>query len=139
MGKANDLFFGVTEFRGATEKEDLEKGIDGWIGDVPVAVRKRRISVGQFNDISIRFDRKSGIDTELDKLLNGTFQPQLYLFFFQDALVVCGVETIKLCLQNKQYEIKDNMDEATTGCYIKLSSLKNRNFCIVPHKPLEAP
>jgi len=122
----DDFEFGEPGFTRPSSKEDKEQGIDAWIGNIPVAWRKRRISIMKYKQISIRYERASRRKTEKDKILDGTFIPKVYFFQFTDALVICYTSEIKKCLQNRNlYKIMDNCD-GTWGCYIRSADVANR-------------
>jgi len=112
------------EMKLASFKEDVENGIDGWIGSLPFAHRVRNISLSKYGEVSIRYSLPSGYDTEYHKLLNGQFKAKLYVFEFTDAYIFCCADELSRCLNNKMFTVQRNPD-GSEGCYIKLGILKN--------------
>jgi len=110
--------------RSASFEEDVQNGIDGWIGNLPFAHRIRNISLSKYGEVSIRYSLPSGYDTEYHKLLDGRFKARLYIFEFTDAYIFCCADELNRCLKNKLFTIQPNLD-GTKGCYIKLADLKN--------------
>lgn len=120
---SEDFAFGEVDFVKPASEEDMKHGIDAWLGGIPFAWRRRRISIKQYGEISIRYSRATGSQTEYDKLLDGSFQPQIYIFQFTDAIVICKVEDIKDCLVKKHFITRQNPDGKTKACYIKFTAL----------------
>ena len=120
-----DFAFGEVTFVKPASSEDMEQGIDAWLGGIPFAWRKRRISVTKYGEISIRYSRSNNSKTEYAKILDGSFKPQIYLFEFTDAIVICLTTDIYDRLINRDYIVQSNPDNSTTGCYIKLESIKH--------------
>ena len=118
-----DYTFGEVTFVKPASEEDMEQGIDAWIGGIPFAWRRRRISVNKYGEISVRHSRISGYKTELDKLLDGSFKSLIYIFQFTDAVVICLTSDIVWCLKKKEYTVLSNPDSSTAGCYIKLKDI----------------
>ncbi len=120
---SKDFAFGEVDFVKPASEEDMKQGIDAWLGGIPFAWRRRRISLKQYNEISIRFSRVSGSATEYDKILNNNYKALVYIFEFTDALVICKVEDIKDCLVKKHFITRQNPDGKIEACYIKLTAL----------------
>ncbi len=120
-----DFTFGEVSFIKPSSKEDMEQGIDGWLGGIPLAWRRRRIPLSQYGEISIRYSRATGNRTEKDKLLDGSFKPQIFIFQFPDAVVICLTADIITCLKAKQYTHQSNKDGLTSAIYIKLEDIKH--------------
>ncbi len=116
-----DLAFGHIIFSNSTIDEDTKKGIDGHIGEMKIATRKYRIPLAKYNAISIRKRRYS--KSEFDKMLNGEYEPVLYIFEYIDFYVICRVQDIVTCLKNNLYIEKLNKDNVTSGCYIEICLL----------------
>lgn len=120
-----DFVFGQVAFVKPASEEDMEQGIDAWLGGIPFAWRRRRIPLKQYGEISIRYSRISGSRTEYDKLLDGSFKPELFIFQFPDAVVICLTSDIVLCLKEKKYSRKENRDGLTSAVFIKLEDIKH--------------
>ena len=120
------MAYGKVTFVEPSDKEDQLEGIDGYISGIPVAWRKRRISILKHKEISIRYSRDTGTPTEFHKLLDGSFKPQLYFFQFTDAIVICKVDDIIDCLKSKKYIVAHNKIDGTEGCYIKTTDIAHR-------------
>jgi hypothetical protein len=118
-----DFAFGEVAFLRPASQEDTQHGIDAWLGGVPFAWRRRRISVDKYGEVSIRHSRLNGADTEYDKLVDGRFRALVYVFQFTDAIVICRTEDIRHYLKGKQFIIQPNRDNATQACYLSLSLL----------------
>ena len=120
-----DFAFGEVSFVKPASEEDMKQGIDAWLGGLPFAWRKRRISLKKYGEISIRYSRATGSKTEYAKLLDGSFKALIYIFQFTDAVIICRTSDIVNCLKNKSYTIQSNPDGSTSGCYIKLNNIKH--------------
>ena len=118
-----DFVFGKVDFLEPASKEDMEEGIDAWLGGIPFAWRKRRISVKKYGEISIRYSRAGNTKTEYAKILDGSFKPRIYIFEFVDAIIICLTSDIYDRLVNKDYTIQSNPDNSTAACYIELSNI----------------
>lgn len=118
-----DFRFGRIESRNSTDPEDEKEGIDGWMGNMPVATRKFRFKLDTFRQISIR--KRRLYKSEYDKILSGEYKPVLYLYEYVDAYVICRVEDIANLLKTKLFVERPNKDGATSGCYIDLGLLPN--------------
>lgn len=121
---ARDLDYGEVIFTKPASDEDMKQGIDAWVGGIPWAWRKRRISLSEYGEVSIRYSRPTGVKTEFDKLLDGSFEAQIYIFQFTNAVVICLTADLISCLKLKKYTIVPNED-GTKAAYIKLSDLKH--------------
>ena len=121
----NDFAHSDVVCRKATYEEDVHQGIDIWLNDIPFAWRKRRISVTDHKQISIRASRSSGSKTEYQKLLDGDCKAMFYVFEFTDAIVICRVLDIVKCLRNEQFETQENPDGETSAMYIGLRDVKH--------------
>jgi hypothetical protein len=117
-----DFDFSNPNFFKASDKEDKKYGIDFWIFNIPVAHRKRRIQCP--SDITIRYKRNSGAKTEYNKILDGTLRARLFVFEFTDKIIFSNLESIKMALLNKQFNIIPNYDQETSLAVIKLENLK---------------
>ena len=120
----DNLAFGEIKFAKSTPEQDRNQGYDAWLGGIPIAWRRRRIPLGRYGEISIRNTIASGGKTEIDKLLDGSFKAQIYVFQFPDAIVVCRVEDIIGCLKAKKYKQQANKD-FTSAVYIKLKDINH--------------
>lgn len=129
MGLKEDLEFGEVGLIESTFDEDAKRGIDIWVGNLPVAWRKRRIPLTDWNDITIRYSRPSGIPTEYEKMLNGECGALLYVYEYIDAFVICCVSDIIQCLRNGKYKIQPPSKEKTRSCSITLNDI---NYLLIP-------
>lgn len=120
-----DFAFGEVAIAKPASGEDMLEGIDVWVGGIPFAWRRYRVSVRQYGEISIRYSRLSGAKTEYDKLLDGDFKAQIYLFQFTDACVICRTADIIACLKEKRYILKYNKDKTTSAVYVNLDAIKH--------------
>lgn len=118
-----DYKFGKVRFRKPTPEEDMEQGIDGWINDIPIFWRRRRIPITKYRQISIRESRSSGAKTDYQKFLDGAVKAQVCVFEFLDAVVICLTENIIACLKRKQFEHRDNPNGTTSAIYINLNDI----------------
>ncbi len=125
MGIDEDLLFGEVNLVKPASKEDMEHGIDAWVGDIPFAWRRRRKPFDKWKQISIRFSRSSGIKTEYEKLLNNKIKALLYVFEFPDALIICSVADIIDCLRKSKFQVVDNLDDKTQVAYIDVANIKH--------------
>lgn len=116
-----DFSFSSPEFTRPTSEEDMKKGIDGWICGVPFAYRKRRKS---YNDITIRYRRKTGAETEYIKIMDGTFKALLFFFDFPDKIIICSTASIKRALANHEFNVISNTDDMTELAVIDLDDLR---------------
>lgn len=117
----DDFNFSDPQFFRSSDEEDKEKGIDFWFCNLPVAYRKRRINCP--DDITIRYERKSGAKTEYHKILSGEFQAKIFIFDFLDRVVFCSVDSIKSALSNYWFEIKFNKDNETSLAIVDLKKI----------------
>jgi len=117
----SDFDYGRINFHNATEDEDKNKGIDGFIGSIKVATRRFRVPLSLYSAISIR--KRFYTKSEFEKILAGTFEAVLYIFEYTDFFVICRVEDIATCLRQKLFTEKPNRDGLTSGCYIQLGLL----------------
>ena len=117
-----DFDFSNPNFFKASDEEDKKYGIDFWILNIPVAYRKRRMRCP--SDVTIRYKRNSGAKTEYNKILDGTFRGNLFIFQFTDKIIFSNLESIKMALLNKQFSIFQNYDQETWFAAIKLENLK---------------
>ena len=127
-----DFEFGEVALVRPASEEDMKQGIDAWVGGIPFAWRRRRIPLEQYRQISIRAGRISGMPTEYDKLLNGSFKAELYVFQFTDATIICRVADIVNYLKTGAFVKRNNHDFTTTAIYINVDSiphleLRNKN------------
>ena len=122
---ADNLAFGEVIFVKPASEEDMMQGIDAWLGGIPFAWRRRRISLKQYGEISIRRSIASGSKTEYDKLLNGDFQALIYIFQYTDAIVICLTKDIVNCIQAGKYSKKDNHNGMTSALYINLQDINH--------------
>lgn len=120
-----DFAFGEVDFIKPASEDDMKHGIDAWVGGIPFAWRKRRISLRQYGEISIRYSRATGSKTEYDKLLDGSFKALIYIFQFTDEVVICLTADIIRCLKEKKYSQKFNNDSSTSAIYISLKDIKH--------------
>ncbi len=123
--KQANFDFGALVFERSTTVEDMEQGIDGWLGEIPIAWRKRRIPLIQYNEISIRFTTASGNRMEYHKLLDGSFKALLYFFQFSEAIIVCRTEDVIDCLDSYRFTVKQNHDRATSAIYINVNTINH--------------
>jgi len=121
---SENLAFGEVKFSKPTPEQDRNQGYDAWLGEIPIAWRRRRIPLSQYGEISIRRTIASGGKTEIDKLLDGSFKAQIYVFQFPDAVVICLVKDIIECLKAKKYSQQSNRD-FTSAVYIKLKDINH--------------
>ncbi len=117
----DDYDFGFLSFYNSTDDEDRKQGIDGWIGEIPVATRKFRVSIKVYGDISIR--RRINNKSEYEKIVNGEYKPVLYIFEYTDAYLICRIVDIAQCLLDLDYIEIPNKDNATSGLYIDIERL----------------
>lgn len=111
-----------TNLINSTPEED-RTGIDAWFFDIPMALRKRTISITDHNDISIRGKGVNGYTpVEGQKMLSGLDTAQLYVFRFTDYDVILVVDDIKKCLQEGKFREIPNKD-GSAGWYINLDIL----------------
>ena len=129
---AANLVFSELSFTKPAAQEDMEQGIDAWLGGIPFAWRRRRISLKQYGEISIRRTVASGGRTEYHKLLDGSFKAQVYVFQFTDAVVICLTQDIIVFLKTNMGYIKSNKDEITSAYYIPIKSIS----CLIIDKVL---
>ena len=87
-----------------------------------IALRSRRISIKEYGEVSIRYQRENGAKTEYAKLLAGECQSDLFVFPFKDAWVLCLKSEILRCLKANIGQPKDNHD-GTWAWYIPISQL----------------
>lgn len=120
-----DFAFGEVNFVKPASEEDMKQGIDAWLGGIPFAWRRRRISLKKYGEISVRYSRRTGNKTEYDKLMDGSFKALIYIFQFTDAVIICLTADIIDCLKSKSYKIQSNPDGSTSGCYINLDNIKH--------------
>jgi hypothetical protein len=73
--------------------EDRNFGVDGWINDIPISYRRRRINCP--GDVTIRSWRKSNAMTEVEKIKGGICKAGLFVFDFLDRVIFCGVDSIR--------------------------------------------
>jgi hypothetical protein len=125
-----DFEFGEVSLVRPATQEDMKQGIDAWVGGIPFAWRRRRIPLNQYRQLSIRAARTSGALTEYDKLLNGSFKAELYVFQFTDTTVICRVEDIIKILKTGTYEKRNNHDYLTSAIYLNVDA--------VPHLELRS-
>jgi len=116
-----DFAYSEPEFFKSAAEEDRKLGIDFWLCGLPVAYRKRR---KDYNDITIRYRRKSGAKTEYIKILEGTFKAVIFIFEFPSKVVLCSTKSISEALRNHRFEIIENKDNQTILAVIKLKDLK---------------
>jgi len=117
--------YGKINIKSATDAEDQKEGIDGWIDDdIPMASRKRKKSIAEYGEISIR-DSIYYPNNEYGKLINGKFRSKVYIFGFLDAIVICNVTDIIDCLVSENFRKVPNPDKETWGLYIKLQNIKH--------------
>lgn len=105
----------------ASQEPDDWSGIDVWIEDLPIAYRRRFISIMKYGQISIR--RHLYFYSEYNKILNGKFNASLYIFEFDDAFVICRTVDIRACLEMKLDDTVPNPDFTTEGHYLNLDAL----------------
>ena len=122
---SEDFTFGSVDFIKPASNEDMEQGIDAWLGGIPFAWRRRRISLEQYGEISIRYSRESGSRTEYQKLLDSSFKALIFVFQFTDAVVICLTADIIQCLKAKKFVQQANRDGQTSAIYIKLKDIKH--------------
>lgn len=120
-----DMKFGQPLMILSTPDDDAKNNIDVFIGNLKVALRRRRIKLSKYGEISIRNSRNSGAKTELEKILAGESKSELYIFSFRDAYIVCTLKDIYNCLLNKKYHTVPNPDKETTAAYISLSDINH--------------
>lgn len=120
-----DFSFGEVNFSKPAAKEDMEQGIDGWLCGIPFAWRRRRISLKEYGEVSIRYSRITGNKTEYAKLIGGSFKALIYIFQFIDAVVICRTSDIVDCLRCNKFNIQPNKDGTTKACYIKLADIEH--------------
>lgn len=131
-----DYEFGDVSALDATEEEDNMFGIDKWFGSLPVAHRRYRANLDDYNrQISIRYWRSSGVPTEYHKILNGELQSLIYIYEFVDAFVICKMRDIKKKLERKEFHIAYNTDGTTAGAYLTLDKISH--FIIAKDPDLE--
>ncbi len=116
-----DFAFGYLVFKNSTDSEDKKEGIDGWIGDIPVATRKFRTSINEYQCISIR--KRLFFRSEYDKIIAGEFKPAMYIYEYNDAYLLCKVSDILNCLEHDLYKEKPNKDGHSAGLYIQIGLL----------------
>jgi len=126
---AEDYKFGQI-FSMPSSEEDKQAGIDVWLSSegtaIPLSWRKRRISIGKYKQVSIRYSRGSGNKTEFQKLLDGEIKSWFYFFEFRDAIVICSTEDVKRLMQRGDYQVQDNYDAGdTVGAYIDLDNIEH--------------
>ena len=121
----NNFLFGEVNYCKPASGEDIGHCVDAWLGNIPLAWRKRRISIKKWGDISIRYKLEiTGTKTEAQKMLDGECWAIFYFFQFTDAIVICKVDDIITCLQDKKFITKLNPDSGRTwGAYIKLADI----------------
>jgi len=121
-----DMAYGQLAMLVTTPDDDMKANTDYFIGKLRVAYRRRRISIAQYNEISIRFKRESGAETEMSKILAGKAKARLYIFEFVDCWVFATATDILTCLRDPQlHYAQPNNDGLTHACYIKLKDLPN--------------
>lgn len=101
-----DFHFSQAQFEEATPCQDRNQGVDYFLAGIPMAYRKRRHSVGQYNDLALRFSRETGSRTEYDKLLDGSCLARLFVFEFNDCWVLCMASDLIQCLRSKRYVVQ---------------------------------
>lgn len=105
-----DWAFSVTEPRTASLFEDRVHGTDYSLGDLRIAYRKRRLPIGRYNDIALRYSRQSGRQTECDKLLDGSCLAAIYCFEYTDGWVIVRVTDLVAALREHKYTVRDGPD-----------------------------
>ena len=121
FGKAN-----IEGLRLATDYEDRKQGIDYRLDNIPLAWRKRDFSINKYREISVRYARFSGFETEHSKLMSDKIKALYYVTEFSDAYVIHRVSDIKNYFQNtpeNKLTLIPNPDNETEGCYIPIDSL----------------
>jgi len=121
--KGDDMHYGQLAMLTSTPNGDMKHNIDYIIGDLMVAWRRRRLKLSHYNEVSIRYKRASGTETEMSKILNGKCEAKLYVFEFLDCWVICKVSDIATCLRGKHFKIKLNRDRITSAAYININDL----------------
>lgn len=121
-----DMAYGQLAMLVTTPDDDMKANTDYFIGRLRVAYRRRRISIDQYNQISIRFKRDSGAETEMSKILTGKAKARLYIFEFTDCWIFATATDISTCLRDpRRHSTQRNNDGITYACYIKLEDLPN--------------
>jgi hypothetical protein len=118
-----DFEYGDVDLVKPATQEDMKQGIDAWVGGIPFAWRRRRISFSQYRQLSIRAARVSGALTEYDKLLNGSFKAKFYVFQFTDSTIICRVDDIIKALKSGAFERRNNHDYATSAIYLRVDDV----------------
>lgn len=108
-----------------TPDDDAKGNTDCFLNNLRIAWRTRRFSINKWREISIRAWRISGVETEMQKILNGKAKAQLYIFEFLDAWIVCTFNAVKNCLGEKFYHIEPNHDGTTKAAYISLDDIEH--------------
>ena len=118
-----DFKFSDPNFFRSGDDDDKKHGIDFWLCGLPCAYRKRRINFP--GDITIRYKRKTGAETECLKILNGSCQAKIFIYEFQNKVIFTNLDSIKKALINHRYIIIPNQDQETEFAAIKISDLNN--------------
>lgn len=105
---------------------DQKNNIDCVLGSLKIALRRRRISIKRYGELSIRYKRTlTGTKTELAKILDGDNKADLYIFEFTDCWVLCTLQEIKRILEENKYHVVQNNDMITQAAYINIKDIKN--------------
>jgi len=120
-----DMDYGQPVMILTTPNADMKQNIDCTLGSLKLALRRRRLPVSKFGQISIRYKRYSGASTEFAKILSGQTASQLYIFEFTDCWIICRCEDIKYCLSQQQFKVVKNHDNETEAAYIDLKDLSH--------------
>lgn len=124
MGKEEDTKFGaIRGGKAPSDAEDMLEGKDRLLGNLWLSYRRRRIPTGDFGQVSIRYLRRSGIKTEVQKIIDGDIKALLYIFEFPDAFIVCRMADVRAALVKGRYQVVDNNDDETSAAYIKIGDL----------------
>lgn len=118
-----DMSYGQPLMIITTPDDDIKGNIDCNVGSLGISLRRRRISVKAYGQISIRHKRYSGADTEQWKMLSGKSQARIYIQEFTDAWVICDCRDIINALKDGKFKVVKNNDKATEASYIDLKDI----------------
>lgn len=121
---AQDMAYGQRVMIITTPDADMKENTDLSYGGFCIAWRRRKPMVTKYGELSIRYERRNGIKTEFQKILDGESKAHLFVFEFPDAWVMCSGITILKALQDDiGYVGEWNHDGTTRAYYIPINKI----------------